>query len=157
MYDRSSSLTDSSQSESSASESDSSSSETMSSDERNTRAHSDSFLSSSGDTSLDDLAQLNNELLIASATTEAAATATHHSANRLLPPKQKKRTPVFSVFEKTNNAGKQASGGKRKNSGAIGSSQLNRHIFYSSDDSVCGIPKPSSKLNSSRSVYLKYT
>lgn len=129
----------------------------MSSDERHTRAHSDSFLSSSGNTSLDDLAQLNNELLIASATADAAAAGSSHSAaaNRLLPPKQKKRTPVFSVFEKaTNAASKQGNSGRKKNSGGMGSSQLNRHIFYSSDDSVCGIPKPSSKINSSRLVKL---
>jgi hypothetical protein len=149
MLDRSSSLTDSSSS--------SESSDEMSSDERH--AHSDSFLSSSPDTSLDDLAQLNNldDDMVAAVATAVSGPGGAAAVGKILLPHQnklKKRTPVFNIFEKVNNNGNN-SGNTKNNRQQAGQSRrhaLNKHSFYSSDDSVCGIPKPTNKLANTRYV-----
>lgn len=129
----------------------------MSSDERH--AHSDSFLSSSPDTSLDDLAQLNNldDDMVAAVATAVSGPGGAAAVGKILLPHQnklKKRTPVFNIFEKVNNNSgnnknnrQQAQQSRRHAGGA-----LNKHSFYSSDDSVCGIPKPTTKLANTRYV-----
>lgn len=134
-FERSSSLTSSS----SSSSSDTSSEEMVN--------HSDSFLSSSPSTSLEDLAKLNDEngpylTLSTSAVTAAQVPSTNAPNNLLnLPRSNKKQMPsIPATFDKVKLQQQQK--------------RLNKHNFYSSDDSVCGIPKSTTKLASStRYVY----